>query len=221
MNGRYGRGMAQTSSLDPDERKSVLRFFAWTMLLPLLLVVARETVGGHTVLLRPVPQWVSMLCYAIGLLVGLLLARKFWVIRNAVPQSTAKVAFVSAVMVPLAVVTATYLGRWAFELAAFTGGATDRHKIELRIMGILDGKSGKFVYLRSSATDREIRVKITKTLYVELAAIRPPLWSLRFASEPYCIALESEFGRWGAQRARVPASWDAGLTDYHTCDYSH
>jgi hypothetical protein len=210
----------RSPSVDPGYLKSTRRFLAWAVLLAVILVVARETIGGQTVLLRQAPEWVRIASYALGLGVGLALARTIWMLRDSVRRSGATTLFVAMTMVPLAVVTTAYLARWAFELTAFAGGVPASQKIELKITDVGSGKSGPKAYLMSSENDREVDVKITSELYSELAAIRPPLWSLPFNSEPYCITLHAEFGRWGALRARVPAHWEAGLHEYHACNAS-
>ncbi len=210
----------QSANPDSADWRSARRYVVWMIMLPLCLVVARDTIGGDTVLLREAPVSVTYVSYAAGLLIGFVLARMFWTMRRAPGRSISQVIVSSIFIVPLAIVTTTYLGRWAFEVAAFSGAHRVSQQIELKIVGVRGGKSGTFVNLRSAAADREIDAKITSELYSELAAIRPPLWSLEYAEEPFCMALIGEYGRWGAARAYVPVRWKTGLSAFHVCSHS-
>ena len=210
-------GLPTRELKDPRNSRGLL---ALTILLPLVLVFARETIAGDTVLLYPAPVSVTVISYAVGLLVGGVLLRYIWAVRRVRGMSVARGIFVSIFIVSLALATFAYLGRWAFELTAFSGIQTTSQQAILKITGIRGGKSGTFVELRSSMNGREIDAKATPELWAGLAAIRPPLWSLDFQEQPYCVQLTTEKGRWGIERARVPRRWENGLNAYKNCEGS-
>lgn len=213
--------MASNAVEQPDartkDRRDARRFVAWTVPPLLSIVVARETIGGETVLLDALPLTLQVICYALGSLLGCALAWIFWTLRRVSGASIAKTVIASIGVIPMAIITSTYVGRWAFEIASFADAPAYSHRADLKIMGVRSGKSGTFVQLRSSADSREIDAKITGDLYNELAAIRPPLWSMDFSKEPFCMTLDVEHGRWKSVRARVPARWQSGLGNYHVC----
>ena len=52
------------------DKKAGRRFVAWTFLPPLILVIARETIGARTVLPTQVPAAANLASVAVGLCLG-------------------------------------------------------------------------------------------------------------------------------------------------------
>ncbi len=201
-------------------QKASRRSPSWTVLILLALIFLREIFDGGTVLLRQEPEYLRLISYAAGFILGISVGRKVWILTNTAPMSKLKIvkeAFYFTACVVFGVVIASYLGRWAFELAAFSGHESVSRPIELRITGLVSGKSGTSVHLMSSADGREITVRATSGLFDDLVVIRPPLSLWKFDNQPYCITLRSEIGRWHALRAHVPKLWQKGLNEYHLC----
>lgn len=120
-------------------------------------------------------------------------------------------------LVPMAVLITSELTRWAFEASAFTSANGTVYAQDIKISNVSSGKSGTKVYLKLGYDGREVRVPVTYQRYLELAAIRPPLWSLSYFEDPYCVTLPVEKGHWGAIRAHIPKVWETGLNEYHPC----
>ncbi|WP_219892914.1 hypothetical protein [Aquisediminimonas profunda] len=204
------------STDDEDQEKSARRFVGWAMGLPFVAFVARETFGGRTTLLTELPtplQWVACLAgLALGGVVAQILAQ-----RSAKTFGRSKAIFAAISLIALSVVTFSYLGRWAFELASFANLETEIQSAQVRIMGVRTGKSGTFAAARLFPDGREVDVPITNELYADLAATRPPLWSKTYSEELFCLTLPQQNGRWGAIRAYVPARWDDGLSHFEDC----
>lgn len=199
------------------------RVFIYALILPVLLAFSRE-MTGETALITNTPALIKLFAWAVGLLLGGLLAYTFWRIasdRGFVGEfSGAKTIFLCAAIIPGAIVTSSYLARWAFESAAFTGL---EHKVEssrIKLMGVQGGKSGTFALLKAFPHGREFKAVISEGLYVRLAAIRPPLWKLRYGENPFCMTLPIEHGRWGTIRAFIPARLADGLNTYGECELS-
>lgn len=199
------------------------RLFIYALILPLLLAFSRE-MTGETALITSIPALVKLLAWGLGLLLGGLLAYTFWRVgskRGFVADfSVAKTIFLSAAIVPGAIVTSSYLARWAFESAAFTGLEHEVESSRIKLMGVQGGKSGTFALLKAFPDGREFKAVISEDLYVRLAAIRPPLWKLKYGENPFCMTLPIEHGRWGTIRAYIPARFADGLNTYGECELS-
>ncbi|MGC6329976.1 hypothetical protein [Rhizorhabdus sp. FW153] len=195
--------------------RSVRRRGRWIILAMLGGVVARETLSGHTVLLTQVPEVVRWLSYACGLLLGGIIVRLKLLLAPTGPVVKRYAALIAAIA--LSIVTCSYLGRWVFELSAFSVMPIRTHEIEAKISHVTGGKSRPRASLIAVPGGREADAFITNDLYYRLGAIRPPLWSLSDSDKHFCVTLRAQQGRWAAVRAEVPALWDDGLDSYHNC----
>lgn len=208
--------IAASAHVDDTQIKSTRRFFAWTLGLPFLGFVARETLGAKTVLLTNMPTSYQWVAYSIGLLVGIAAARVVW--REGVKTASRfRTAYAAITLIVLSVVTASYLGRWAYEIAAFVNLDSQARAGQVKIMQVRSAKSGAFAEVKISSLDRAADVQIANDLYADLAAIRPPLWSKTYDEESVCLTLPLQNGRWGAIRAFIPARWENGLNQDSEC----
>lgn len=201
-----------------DQRaKYAGRFLGWTIGLPFAAVVARETIGGRTVLLTVSPTSVQLTAYLAGLALGSCVARR--IIQNSTTKySGLKRYYVSGLVIVLGIVTISYLGRWFYEIASFARVGTETQVSKVKIVGLQGGKSGTFATVRLSPESRDVKIAIRHDLDAKLSAIRPPLWSVRYADVKLCLSLPLQRGRWDTIRAYVPARWDEGLSRIESCD---
>ncbi len=199
------------------EYRRFRRVLMWTILPLLALFLVRETLFGGTVLLTQAPQPLNIFTYFIGVLFGFYLFIEMWRFRGVRQVGPAKSLVASIAVVPFSVIAMAYVGRMGFELAAFGFSAVHAAPIELRISEVMSGKSGSRLLLKLRPDAREVQAWTTYKTFLDLAAIRPPLWQRSFDQYPFCVTLPVEQGRWGAQRALVPRFWEAGLTAYHLC----
>jgi len=184
--------------------------------LPFVAVVARETLGGRTVLLTEMPTPIKYVACLAGLVLGCVVGTKLFQ-KGVKISGKFKATYVAIAVIALGVVTFSYLARWAFEIASFADLQAETQPTQVKIMEVRGGKSGTFAEVRAFPDSREIDVSITNNLWAELASIRPPLWSRAYSDENFCLKLPLQHGRWGAVRAFVPALWDDGLNDYEYC----
>jgi hypothetical protein len=215
VEGQQGQSSAST---DDQDVKSARQFCRRILLFTLAALVVREILAGRTVLLTELPIPIKWASYLVGLALGGILARKLITIAKSQDQIF-KGAIVAVALIPLSVVTSSYLGRWIFEVAAFANSTVPKHDMEVRIMEILPkGRSwGYRAQAMAYPDSREIDIFVTGRLYDRLIAIRPPLWRRTYFQQEFCFTLPVERGRWRAVRADVPALWDDGLHDYHKC----
>lgn len=135
-------------------------------------------------------------------------------------QSKFKKYFVAFMIVPLSMITFSYLGRWLYELAAFTNVEPDSNLTQVKVMdaALKSRSAGYRLSAKTSPEGREFTVFVTDRVHSEIAAIRPPLWKVDYEDQPFCLELPLEQGRWGAVRALVPAVWDSGVDAYRICE---
>lgn len=205
-----------SAATDDKAVKSARRFFEWTLGLPLTAVVARETLGGRTVLLTEMPTPLKWVAYLAGFAFGCVVAQ-ILVQRGVKTVGRFKAIYAAIALIALSIVTSSYLGRWVFEMASFADVGTNKRATQVKIMEVRGGKSGTFAKAMIFPDGRAVDVPITNDLYADLAAIRPPLWSRTYLEEQFCLTMPLQHGRWGAIRAYIPARWDDGLSHFEKC----
>lgn len=194
---------------------------ACLIVLPLALVIGREELAD-TALLTHVPVlWIGP-CYAVGALMAILLYRNWRKTKHAAAISSFKRVSTGLSLLVLGIATSAYLGRWAFELAAFAGTNGTVRLAEAKLMGTTGGaRSKEGMEVMAVSGGRRVTLWISPALRNELVAIRPPLWRMGFAEAPFCVTLPIEAGRWDTLRAHVPTRSEVWTSGYHKCRSTH
>lgn len=111
----------------------------------------------------------------------------------------------------IALFLASLLGRRAFETVPFVGFAPLQMTVEAPIVSMMSGRSGPHAEVKIDPASREIRVSVSHDLYARLDAYRQPGRD--------CLTLTVQTGRFGVQRALVPAPLGGGLgpEQLHPC----
>lgn len=200
-----------------DTLRQMRRVLIWSITPPVVMVLLRGTIFGGTDLLTQIPQAIQWFGYLIGTIIGCIVAWLVWSIKDRTGDVTFKDTFGAIAIVAIAILITSELTRWAFEISAFMPASDKIHQQDLKITNVSSGKSGTQMILKLSSDTREIWVPLTYERYLELRDMRPPLWSLSYFEEPYCVSLPVEKGHWGAMRAYVPKLWETGLSAYHAC----
>lgn len=197
---------------DTDEKSSRIR---WRYaLFALAIFMTREVIGARTVLITPVPPFFTYTVCAIITIIYITLSIFYYTNKNSKFSHESNI-----ILFVIIILFSLYLSRWVYELAAFREQNGFLQSEKFVITGVSPGTRslGHRVHGKTTPEGREIDIFVTKDIHDELGAIRPPIWSLTSSDEQFCIVLLVEKGKWGTERAHIPALWDSGINKYESC----
>lgn len=210
---QIGEAVGDTSR-DRESGLSQWGAVRWVVLVMLGTALAGPMLSARTTLLTETPEFIHWPSYLAGLFLGGLFARLLIALPSTQPW---KKPFAIVGVSIILTVACSFLGRLAFEIAAFANEPGLTYELEAPISGVQAGRSRPRAYVVALPSGGEIDILISNDVYEQLASIRPPLWSLPPTKEPFCLTLKAQRGRWGAVRALVPAIWEHGVDRFHIC----
>jgi hypothetical protein len=199
MDELIGNPATISETATPPANKKIL----WWIAIPLVILIAGETIWGSTALLTAPPMWANIICIVAGIgyfytwtkLVELDHRRRNMVWLPNLWGKFSLVIFIPALLMP-------YTLRLGIEISSFSFfNATTSYR-ELLIIGASGGKSwGEWLDVElPNKSGRDPRVRVTPQLHAQY-------WHISTLDRD-CLVMPTQTGRWGVIRVLRPTYWN-------------